>query len=86
QYGLYDRGVLKPGMKADLNVIDFENLSFTHPEMRFDLPAGGRRLWQGAKGYRATILSGAVVAENDEPTGELPGRLIRGVQGQAVSA
>ena len=86
QYGLYDRGVLAPGMKADLNVIDFENLSFTHPEMRFDLPAGGRRLWQGAKGYRATVLSGVVVAENDEPTGELPGRLIRGVQGKASAA
>ncbi len=47
------------------------------------LAAGGRRLWQGAKGYRATVLSGVVVAENDEPTGELPGRLIRGVQGTA---
>ncbi|MAB12514.1 amidohydrolase family protein [Parvibaculum sp.] len=80
QYGLYDRGVLKPGMKADVNVIDFENLTFTHPEMRFDLPAGGRRLWQGAKGYRATILSGVVVSENDEPTGNLPGHLIRGEQ------
>jgi len=85
QYGLYDRGVLKPGMKADVNVIDFENLTFTHPEMRFDLPAGGRRLWQGAKGYRATVLSGVVVAENDEPTGELPGRLIRGVQGKSAA-
>ena len=80
QYGLLDRGVLKPGMKADVNVIDFDNLTFTHPEMRFDLPAGGRRLWQGAKGYRATILSGVVVSENDAPTGELPGHLIRGPQ------
>ena len=71
-------------MKADVNVIDFENLTFAHPEMHFDLPADGRRLWQGAKGYRATVLSGVVVAGNDEPTGELPGRLIRGVQGKAA--
>ncbi|MBX3492590.1 MAG: amidohydrolase family protein [Parvibaculum sp.] len=83
QYGLFDRGVLKPGMKADVNVIDFENLTMPQPVMVFDLPAGGRRLWQGAKGYRATILSGVVVSENDEPTGEFPGRLIRGVQGKA---
>lgn len=84
QYGLFDRGVLKPGMKADVNIIDFENLTFTHPEMRFDLPAGGRRLWQGAKGYKATILSGIVVSKDDEPTGALPGKLIRGAQ-QAVA-
>lgn len=83
QYGLYDRGVLTPGMKADVNVIDFENLSMPQPVMVFDLPAGGRRLWQGATGYRATVLSGVVVAENDKPTGELPGRLIRGPQGTA---
>lgn len=80
QYGLLDRGVLKPGMKADVNIIDYDNLSFTHPEMRFDLPAGGRRLWQGAHGYKATILSGVIVARDDQPTGALPGRLIRGPQ------
>lgn len=80
QYGLFDRGVLKPGMKADVNIIDYDNLSFTHPEMRFDLPAGGRRLWQGAHGYKATILSGVIVARDDQPTGALPGRLIRGPQ------
>tara|TARA_R110000824_G_scaffold390760_5_gene587633 strand:- start:5990 stop:7717 length:1728 start_codon:yes stop_codon:yes gene_type:complete len=80
QYGLFDRGVLKAGMKADVNIIDFDNLTFTHPEMRFDLPAGGRRLWQGAHGYKATILSGVVVAKDDEPTGALPGKLIRGPQ------
>lgn len=80
QYGLFDRGVLKSGMKADVNIIDYDNLSFTHPEMRFDLPAGGRRLWQGAHGYKATILSGVIVARDDQPTGALPGRLIRGPQ------
>lgn len=84
QYGLRDRGVLAPGMKADLNVIDFENLDLTAPEVRYDFPAGGRRLYQGATGYRATVVSGEVVFENDEPTGALPGRLIRGEQGSAV--
>ena len=80
QYGLFDRGVLAVGMKADVNVIDFENLSFPHPKMVFDLPANGRRLYQGATGYRATILSGKIVAENDKATGVLPGKLIRGAQ------
>lgn len=80
QYGLFDRGVLEVGMKADVNVIDFENLSFPHPKMVFDLPANGRRLYQGASGYRATILSGKIVAENDKATGVLPGKLIRGAQ------
>ena len=78
QYGLRDRGLLAPGMKADLNVIDFENLGLTHPEVRFDLPANGKRLFQAARGYRATVVSGEVTLENDELTGALPGRLIRG--------
>jgi N-acyl-D-aspartate/D-glutamate deacylase len=77
-YGLSDRGTVKPGMKADLNLIDFDNLELLAPEMLFDLPGGGRRLCQGARGYRATILSGVVTQENDEPTGALPGRLVRG--------
>lgn len=80
QYGLFDRGVLEVGMKADVNVIDLENLSLPHPKMVFDLPANGRRLYQGASGYRATILSGKIVAENDKATGVLPGQLIRGAQ------
>ena len=80
---MFDRGVLKAGMKADVNIIDFDNLGFTHPEMRFDLPAGGRRLWQGAHGYKATILSGVMVAKDDAPTGALPGKLIRGPQSAA---
>jgi N-acyl-D-aspartate/D-glutamate deacylase len=80
QYGLRDRGELLPGKKADLNVIDLGALALTAPEMRHDLPAGGRRLFQGARGYRATVVSGEVVFEDGEPTGRLPGQLIRGEQ------
>jgi N-acyl-D-amino-acid deacylase len=79
-YGLNDRGVIAPGMKADLNVIDFDALSIRAPEMVFDLPADGRRLIQKADGYRATIVSGVVTFENGEATGDLPGKLIRGPQ------
>jgi N-acyl-D-aspartate/D-glutamate deacylase len=76
-YGLNDRGVVAPGRKADLNLIDLDALALLPPEMLFDLPGGGRRLCQGARGYRATIVSGVVTQENDQPTGALPGRLIR---------
>jgi N-acyl-D-aspartate/D-glutamate deacylase len=78
--GFLDRGLLAPGMKADLNVIDFDALSIRKPEMRYDLPAGGKRLVQRARGYRYTIVSGVVVMQNDEPTGENPGALVRGAQ------
>jgi N-acyl-D-aspartate/D-glutamate deacylase len=77
-YGLNDRGVLVPGMKADVNVIDLDALTIEAPEMVFDLPANGRRMIQKASGYRATIVSGQVTFENGAPTGELPGKLIRG--------
>ena len=79
-YGLNDRGVIAPGMKADINVIDFDKLRILPPEMVFDLPADGRRMIQRAEGYRATIVSGAVTFENGDATGEMPGRLIRGPQ------
>jgi N-acyl-D-aspartate/D-glutamate deacylase len=79
-YGLLDRGVLAPGYKADINIIDFAALNVTRPYLRYDLPAGGRRLLQGATGYRHTFVSGAEVASHGEATGELPGRLIRGAQ------
>jgi len=79
-YGLRDRGLIAPGMRADLNLIDYENLSFDMPRMAFDLPAGGRRLVQKAKGYRAVYVGGTQTVDNDEFTGELPGRLIRGPQ------
>jgi N-acyl-D-aspartate/D-glutamate deacylase len=78
--GWKDRGVLAPGYKADVNVIDYERLTLHPPEMHYDLPAGGKRLLQKADGYRYTIKSGAVTFENGEHTGELPGRLVRGPQ------
>jgi N-acyl-D-aspartate/D-glutamate deacylase len=77
-YGLSDRGVIAPGYLADLNVIDFDALALEDPKMVYDLPAGGKRIVQKAKGYRATIKSGVVTFEDGEHTGELPGRLIRG--------
>jgi N-acyl-D-amino-acid deacylase len=77
-YGLDDRGVIAPGKRADLNVIDFERLGFGQPTMAFDLPAKGRRLVQQAHGYRATFVAGIQTVANDEFTGALPGRLIRG--------
>jgi N-acyl-D-aspartate/D-glutamate deacylase len=80
-YGLHDRGRLAPGLKADVNVIDLDALRLHQPEMVFDLPAGGRRLVQRADGYLETIKDGQVTFENGEPTGALPGRLLRGPQG-----
>ncbi len=84
QYGLRDRGVLAHGMKADVNVIDFDRLGLEAPEMRHDFPAGGRRLHQGARGYRATLVSGEVVYEDGKATGARPGRLLRGEQDPAA--
>jgi N-acyl-D-aspartate/D-glutamate deacylase len=78
--GLLDRGVLAPGYRADVNVIDFERLTARRPEMRYDLPAGGKRLVQPAEGYVATIAKGEVTYEHGEATGPLPGRLVRGPQ------
>ncbi len=77
-YGLHDRGVIAPGRRADLNLIDPEALHLHAPEMVFDLPAGGKRLVQRAEGYRATLVAGRVVREDGDPTGERPGRLVRG--------
>ncbi|MGA0862612.1 MAG: N-acyl-D-amino-acid deacylase family protein [Ilumatobacteraceae bacterium] len=77
-YGLGDRGVISPGMRADMNLIDLESLSFDMPEMVYDLPANGRRLVQHAKGYVATFTNGVQTVDHDEFTGELPGRLVRG--------
>ena len=76
--GLHDRGVIAPGYKADINVIDYDNLRICAPEVLYDLPAGGRRMVQRTKGYSATIVSGVPVQIGGETTGELPGRLIRG--------
>ncbi|MFL2635285.1 MAG: amidohydrolase family protein [Tepidiformaceae bacterium] len=79
-YGLHDRGVIRVGMKADLNLIDLENLKVDLPELAHDLPANGRRLIQKSEGYVATIVSGTIVMENGEDTGNRPGNLVRGQQ------
>ncbi len=78
--GLHDRGVIAPGMKADLNVIDFDRLSLAAPTMNYDLPAGGKRLLQRATGYAATIVSGQVTYREGNATAALPGKLVRGPQ------
>ena len=78
--GLMDRGVVAPGMKADLNVIDFDRLGVCAPEMAFDLPAGGKRLLQRATGYLATIVSGKVAYRDGIASGALAGKLVRGPQ------
>ncbi|HXQ17677.1 MAG TPA: amidohydrolase family protein [Caulobacteraceae bacterium] len=78
--GLLDRGVLSVGRKADLNLIDYDQLRLATPQVLYDLPAGGRRITQGARGYDALIVSGQVVSRQGEPTGALPGRLVRGPQ------
>jgi len=79
-FGLFDRGEIKAGMLADINIIDFEKLNVSHPKMIHDLPLGGRRLVQDATGYVATIKSGEIISENGKATGALPGNLIRGKQ------
>jgi N-acyl-D-amino-acid deacylase len=79
-FGFEDRGLVAPGHLADLNVIDVDNVASDAPVMVYDLPAGGRRLVQRARGYAATVKRGVVVRDHDQPTGERPGRLVRGAQ------
>jgi len=76
-YGLADRGRVAPGLRADLNVIDFERLRLRPPRLVRDLPAGGKRFLQRADGYLATVVAGEVTDEHGEATGALPGRLVR---------
>ncbi len=76
-FGFNDRGTLAPGLRADVNVIDLDKLRLHIPEVRYDLPAGGRRLVQRVDGYKATYVAGTPVFENGEHTGALPGRLVR---------
>jgi len=76
-FGLTDRGTLAPGQKADINLIDFEQLQAGLPYMASDLPLGGKRLLQKAKGYRRTLVNGVTTYLDGEPTGALPGRLVR---------
>jgi N-acyl-D-aspartate/D-glutamate deacylase len=75
--GLNDRGVIEEGMKADINVIDFDNLTLYSPELLYDLPAGGKRLVQKVDGYKYTIVSGSITYKDGVSTGELPGKLIK---------
>jgi N-acyl-D-aspartate/D-glutamate deacylase len=76
-YGLKDRGVLAPGYRADLNIIDFDRLGMRKHEVVYDLPAGGRRLMQRADGYCHTFVAGVETLRNDEHNGALPGKLLR---------
>jgi N-acyl-D-amino-acid deacylase len=78
--GFRDRGTLQVGKKADINIIDFDKLRLFAPEMVYDLPAGGRRLTQRCEGYIATLVAGQPIFENQQPTGALPGRLMRAGQ------
>jgi N-acyl-D-aspartate/D-glutamate deacylase len=76
-FGLKDRGRLKVGLRADINVIDYENLGLDRPRAVFDLPAGGRRFLQHSHGYKAVIAAGQPIIENDTPTGAKPGKVLR---------
>jgi len=78
--GLRDRGLLAPGLRADINVIDVDALTLHSPELSFDLPAGGKRLLQRVDGYLHTFVAGVETYANGKATGELPGRLVRGAQ------
>jgi N-acyl-D-aspartate/D-glutamate deacylase len=84
--GLLDRGIVAKGYRADINVIDYDNLTLHRPKMQFDLPAGGGRLMQGASGFAATIVNGKVVYRDGVPTGALPGELVRGRRGAPALA
>jgi N-acyl-D-aspartate/D-glutamate deacylase len=78
--GLRDRGLLRPGYRADVNVIDFDHLALEKPKLVPDLPAGGNRFMQRARGYDATLVGGQVTYRGGEATGVLPGQLVRGAQ------
>ena len=84
-FGLNDRGLVTEGCRADLNIIDAENIKLKLPEMHYDLPAGGRRVLQFAEGYKATIVNGVVTLKDDQLTGSFPGRLIRGEQSGPIT-
>ncbi|MDG1215754.1 MAG: amidohydrolase family protein, partial [Luminiphilus sp.] len=85
-YGLLDRGVIDTGYLADLNIIDLEAMHLDLPTVAFDLPAGGRRLLQTAKGYDCTIKSGKVTFKDGSATGSFPGGVIRGPQPAPLAA
>jgi N-acyl-D-aspartate/D-glutamate deacylase len=76
--GLLDRGRVSPGYRADINVIDFDNLQARAPEVHYDLPTGAKRLLQPAKGYLHTFVAGTEIRSDDTRTGATPGTLVRG--------
>jgi N-acyl-D-aspartate/D-glutamate deacylase len=76
-FGLTDRGRLAPGLRADVNLIDFDRLRLHRPELVHDMPAGGRRFVQRVDGYQATLVAGTPIFERGEHTGAMPGRLVR---------
>ena len=75
--GLNDRGAIAPGQKADINIIELDNLKLERPHLVADLPAGGKRLLQHARGYRHTLVNGVPITQDGKLTGERPGRLVR---------
>ena len=79
-YSLDDRGVIAPGRKADINIIDLDALHLPAPYMAYDLPAGGKRMMQKVDGFRYTIVDGEIIVKDGEMTGALPGGLVRGPQ------
>ena len=83
--GLHDRGILRAGLKADVNIIDWDRLGAGSPYVVNDLPAGGKRLLQKVTGYDATIVSGRVTFRGGEATGTLPGRLVRGPRAELAA-
>ena len=80
--GLEDRGIIAPGYRADINIIDFDNLRMRNPQIVFDLPSGGRRLIQASEGYKATIVNGSVIYRDGAGTGARTGELVRGRRGR----
>ena len=85
-FGFGDRGRLAPGLRADINVIDFDGLKVRKPELVHDMPAGGRRFVQHVEGYEATLVAGTPIFERGEHTGAMPGRLVRAGHESAVLA
>jgi N-acyl-D-amino-acid deacylase len=85
-YSLKDRGLIAPGYKADINLIDYEALSLKTPHIVHDLPAGGKRLLQHANGIVSTMVSGTVIYQSGEATGALPGKLVRGQQQDPINS
>jgi N-acyl-D-amino-acid deacylase len=83
-FGLADRGRLAPGLRADVNLIDYDRLKVQKPELVHDMPANGRRFVQKVDGYEATFVAGTQIYARGEHTGALPGRLVRAGHNEQV--